>query len=407
MATARIKLPPKLVPMFTKHPRGSLRYRGAYGGRGSAKSASFAKMAAIFGYAEPLRILCTREIQDSIKESFHAELKAAIESEPWLTAAYDVGVDYLRGKNGTEFMFKGLRHGINSIKSLAKIDICIIEEAEDVPEYSWRDLEPTIRAAGSEIWPIWNPKREGSPVDTRFRQNTPPRSLMVELNWRDNPWFPPELEEQRQHALKTMEPGLYEHIWEGAYLKNSKAQIFSDKVRVDAFDPADGWDGPYYGADWGFSQDPTTLTRSWIHGKRLYIEHEAYKVGCDIDKTPALFDTVPRVREYIIRADNARPETISYLSRNGFKIMPCEKWKGSVEDGIAYMRGFEEIIIHPRCEHTRREFVAYSYKVDRLTGDVLPDIIDANNHCIDAIRYALGPMIKRSDPMALSLKRAY
>src|SRR6056297_3152209 len=115
-------------------------------------------MAAVWGYAEPLRILCTREFQASIKESFHAELKATIHSIPWLTANYDVGADYLRGKNGTEFIFRGLRRSMQSIKSMAQIDLCIVEEAEDVPEHSWRDLIPTVRADRSEIWCIWNPR---------------------------------------------------------------------------------------------------------------------------------------------------------------------------------------------------------------------------------------------------------
>src|SRR5574343_1524165 len=153
-------------------------------------------MAAIYGYAECLRILCTREIQDSIKDSFHAELKNAIASEPWLAAAYDVGVDYLRGKNGTEFLFKGLRHNIGSIKSTAQIDLCIVEEAEDVPEASWQALEPTIRAPKSELWIIWNPRADGSPVDQRFVKNVPPRSAIVEMNYCDNPWFPEVLDEQ-------------------------------------------------------------------------------------------------------------------------------------------------------------------------------------------------------------------
>lgn len=119
MTEAMIRLPPKLVPIFSK-PRGAVQYRCAYGGRGSGKSFNFAKMAAVWGYAEPLRVLCTREFQASIKESFHAELKAAIASEPWLEAHYDVSIDYLRGSNGTEFIFRGLRHGVSSIKSLAK-----------------------------------------------------------------------------------------------------------------------------------------------------------------------------------------------------------------------------------------------------------------------------------------------
>src|SRR5690606_7544113 len=127
VTTARVQLPPKLVPIFAP-PRGSVRYRALHGGRGSAKSFSAAKMAAIWGYAEPLRILCAREFQASIAESFHAELKAAIASEPWLEAAYDVGKDYLRGFNGTEFIFRGLRRNTQSIKSLAKVDLTIVEE---------------------------------------------------------------------------------------------------------------------------------------------------------------------------------------------------------------------------------------------------------------------------------------
>ena len=141
---------------------------------GAAQNHSALQRWPLFGdLSRPLRILCTRDIQDSIKESFHAELKNAIASEPWLAAAYDVGIDY-RGKNGTEFIFKGLRHNITSIKSMAQIDLCIVEEGEDVPEHSWESLEPTIRAHKSEIWVIWNPRAVGSSIDKRFRQNTPP-----------------------------------------------------------------------------------------------------------------------------------------------------------------------------------------------------------------------------------------
>ena len=106
---------------------------------------------------------------------------------------------------------------------MAQIDLCIVEEGEDVPEHSWESLEPTIRAHKSEIWVIWNPRAVGSSIDKRFRQNTPPRSCIVEMNYRDNPWFPIELEEQRQHAQKTIDPGRYAWIWEGKYLQDSEA----------------------------------------------------------------------------------------------------------------------------------------------------------------------------------------
>ena len=285
--TATIKLPPRLVPLFSP-ARGALRFRAAHGGRGSGKSFTFAKMAAVWGYAEPLRILCTRELQISIRESFYAELKNAIDSTPWLAAHYDVGESFIRGKNGTEFIFRGLRHNIGAIKSMAQIDLCIVEEAEDVPMASWRDLLPTIRAPKSEIWAVWNPRREGSPVDELLRKNPPPRSHVVEINYLDNPWLPSELEEQRKHAQATMDPASYAWIWEGAYLTNSDAQVLAGKVSVQEFEPLPDWNGPYFGFDWGFAQDPTTGVKCWVANGVLYIEHEAYQVGLELDDTAAL-----------------------------------------------------------------------------------------------------------------------
>jgi len=390
MTTKQIQIPPKLLPVFGP-PRGELRYRGAYGGRGSAKSFTFAKMAAIWGAIEPLRILCTRDLQGSIKESFHAELKNAIASDEWLVSCYDVGIDYLRGHNGTEFIFKGLRHSIGSIKSLAQIDLCIVEEAEDVPEYSWIDLEPTIRAPKSEIWVVWNSKIKGSPVDNRLIADPPPRSKIVQINHQDNPWFPPELEEQRQHAQRSMDDAMYRHIWEGAYLESTEAQIFHNKYAIEDFEPAHHWDGPYHGLDFGFSQDPTAAIECWIDGNTLFISKEAGRTGLELDDTAQyVINAIPKIKEHVIRADCARPESISYLRRHGLpKIVGVKKGKGSVEDGIEHIKSFDQVVIHPDCRETIGEFRAYSYKIDRLSGDILPIIVDANNHYIDALRYAL------------------
>lgn len=401
MDELKIELPEKLLPVF-EPARGDLRFRLAKGGRGSGKSFNFAKMAAIWGAIEPLRILCTRELQDSIKESFHAELKNAIASEPWLSSVYDVGIDYLRGKNGTEFLFKGLRHNISSIKSTAQIDLCIIEEAEDVPEASWRDLEPTIRAPKSEIWVLWNPRKDGSPVDQRFVKSTPPRSMLVEMNYQDNPWFPSVLDEQRRHQQKTLDPETYAHIWEGRYLKIGKASVFSGRWSVDEFEPSAEWDGPYFGLDFGFSQDPSAAVKCWVHENKLFIEYESGGVGIEMDQLgPKLKSELPGIQDHEVRADNARPESISFLKNRGEvripRIRACEKGKGSVEDGISHIKSYENVIIHPRCDRVRNEFMLYSYKVDRLSGDILPIIVDADNHFIDAIRYALEPIMKRKN----------
>ena len=396
MTTATIKIPPKLVPVFSP-ARGSVRYRCAYGGRGSGKSFTFAKMAAVFGYAEPMRILCTRDLQVSIKESMHAELRNAIKSVAWLDQHYEVGESYIRGRNGTEFLFRGLRHNMTAIKSMAQIDLCIIEEAEDVPEQSWVDLLPTIRADRSEIWAVWNPRFDGSPVDNRFIKTPPSDALVAKMNWQDNPWFPDVLNRQRLHDQSRMDSAMYAHVWEGEYLKNSDAQVLHGKVAVRTFEPGPDWDGPYYGLDYGFSQDPTAAVECWIHNERLYVRKECGGVGVDIDRTAAMILSVmPDAAKHTVRADNARPESTSYLKRHGLpRVESAPKWAGSVEDGIQHLRGYAEIVIHPDCPETIREARLYSHKVDRHTGDIRPEIVDAYNHYMDAIRYALSPMIKQ------------
>lgn len=405
MTEATVSLPPKLVDVFEPQ-RGELQYRCAHGGRGSGKSFSFAKMAAVWGYVEPLRILCTRELQVSIKESFHAELKAAIASEPWLSDHYEVGIDYLRGKNGTDFLFRGLRNSVSSVKSTAKIDLTIVEEAEDVPEQSWLALEATVfRQPKSELWAIWNPCKDGSPVDSRFRKKPPKNAAIVELNWWDNPYFPEGLETLRKREQGRLDASTYAHVWEGAYLTNSDAQVLSGKVRIAEFVPELNWDGPYHGLDYGFSQDPSAAVKAWIHDKRLWIEYEAGKHGLEIDQTADYMrQNIPGIEQHIVRADSARPESTSYLQRHGMpKTVSVSKWPGSVEDGIAHLRSYDEIIVHPRCTETIKETRLYSYKTDRLSGDILPIIVDANNHYIDALRYALAPMIRlrNTTPIAM------
>ena len=395
MTQTVIDLPDKVLDIF-EPARGTAQYRALYGGRGSGKSQSAAMMAAYWGFCEPLRILCTRELQVSIKDSFHRELKDAIERTPWLAAHYDVGVDYLRGKNGTEFIFRGLRHNTSSIKSLAGIDLTIVEEAEDVPEDSWLALEATVfRQDKSELWAIWNPRSEGSPVDKRFRKNPPADALIAEVNWKHNPFFPSGLNKLRQREQQRLDPATYAHVWEGAYLENSDAQVFSGKFQIADFEPDRLWDGPYFGMDFGFAQDPTAAVECYIHNERLYIRREAGRIGLELDDTPAFIqDRMPLLPLHTVRADSARPESISYLQRHGIpSITGVKKWSGSVEDGVAFIKSLDRVIIHPDCPETAREFRLYAYKQDRLSGDIMPKIVDANNHYIDALRYALQPMV--------------
>jgi phage terminase large subunit len=281
------------------------------------------------------------------------------------------------------------------------IDIVWVEEAEKVSKNSWQTLIPTIRKPGSEIWITFNPDEETDPTYQRFVVNPPPDAIVRKVNWRDNPYFPEELRREMEY-LKSVDYDAYLHVWEGETRKRSDAQILNGKWTVEWFEPQPGWDGPYYGADWGFANDPTAGVRMWVNatdprGPELMIEHEVYGLRVDIDKTPELFDRMPQAREHTIRADNARPETISYMQNHGYpSVVACAKWPGSVEDGITFLRSFRRIVIHTRCTHTAQEARLYSYKVDRLSGDVLRDIVDKHNHCWDAIRYGLEPLIKGS-----------
>lgn len=387
MDALRLQIPRKLGFLFEP-----IRYKVAYGGRGGAKSHSFGRVLLAKGMERPIRILCARELQNSIQDSVH-KLLCDLIADMRLDSFYNVTKTGITGVNGTEFIFSGLKSNITKVKSMEGIDICWVEEAEKVSDSSWETLIPTIRKAGSEIWVSFNPSDESDPTFKRFVVNPPVDCRGVKINWDDNPWFPAELAKEKDY-LYSIDPEAAAHVWGGECRNISDAQILRGRWRKEAFEPRDWWDGPYQGADWGFATDPTAFVVCYIEGRTLYVRHEAYGLGVEIDHLPALMDAIPNMRNRLTRADNSRPETISYMVRNGCNVMACEKWPGSVEDGIEYLRRFEAIVIHPDCKHTAEEARLYSYKVDRLTNDVLPIVVDKHNHCIDAIRYALTPMIR-------------
>lgn len=218
MATAQIKLPPKLVPIFT----GEADVRGAYGGRGSAKTRSFAKMAAVraFMWSQAGRegiILCCRQFMNSLDDSSLEEVKAAIQSEDWLLAHFEIGEKFVRTKDGrVAFKFAGLDRNINSIKSKARILLCWIDEAEPVTEAAFEKLIPTLREEDSELWVTWNPERRNAAVETRFRNSDDKRTKIAEVNWQDNPWFPDVLNRVRVKDMNER-PDQYGHIWDGEH----------------------------------------------------------------------------------------------------------------------------------------------------------------------------------------------
>ena len=374
-------------------PLGELRYRGAYGGRGSAKSWQFARALLIHGVSRPLRILCAREYQASIRDSVHRVLADQIELLG-LQGLYTIQESAILGSNGTEFLFKGLRRDIAQIKSTEGIDVAWVEEAEAVSDHSWRVLVPTIRKPGSEIWVSFNPALESDATYQRFVVTPPERSAIRFVSYKDNPYFPAVLREEA-NALLRADPEAHAHVWGGKPWARSDAQVLAGKWRVAEFTPGEGWQGPYYGADWGFAHDPTTLVRLWTHDSRLYLEHEAGGVQLDTDATVRAFDEIPDSRRYAIRSDSARPETIAEMRKRGFRTEAAPKWSGSVQDGIQHLRSYSDIVIHPRCKRAIEEARLWRYKTDPRTEEVLPHLVSGNDHIWDAVRYALAPLIKK------------
>lgn len=388
------------------------RYKIYWGGRGSAKSWGFAEALIRLAAASPLRILCVREFQNSIKDSSHKILQDTIE-RLGLNSWFVVTEKSIRSKTGSEFIFKGLHNNEEGIKSTEGIDICWVEEAQTVSALSWRTLSPTMRRAGSEIWVSYNLNDENDATHQRFVINTRRNSIVHKINYDSNPYFSTELREEMEDD-KAVDFHLYEHIWLGMPLRISNAVILSGKYVVEEFDD-ELWreaDRLLYGADFGFSQDPSTLLRMFVldrgkEGRHLYISHEAYGTGVELDEMPQFYDSVPGSRDWPIKADCARPETISHLRGHGFNISAAEKWDGSVKDGITHLRGFKQIHIHTRCTKTAEEARLWRYKVDKNQSDahgqpmVLPVVVDKHNHCWDGVRYGLDGYIQRSGAMGV------
>jgi phage terminase large subunit len=405
----RVELPvqiPDALEFLFHPPLGSVRYRVAYGGRGGTKSWNFARALLTHGVERKHRFLCVREYQSSIRESVHYTLTQQAE-------LLGLGEFYgppqrtrIEGRNGTEFLFYGLKRDPHTIKSLEGITVCWVEEAHALSQESLDVLLPTIREEGSEIWFSFNPGLSDDPFYRLFCGERPPEnSIIRKVGWQDNPWLSDTLRAQREDALRR-DPEAEAHIWGGIPWERSDSQVLGGAYRIAEFKPEDHWGGPYFGADWGFSQDPTTLVRLWIADSRLYIDREVRGVGWSVAETDKRFRTIPGADEHVIRADAARPETIAALRQNkhdaegeiierGLNVVAAKKWPGSVEDGIDHLRGYEEIVIHPECPGIIQDARLWRYKTDPRTGDVLPKLVDGNEHAWDAARYALAPLIRK------------
>ena len=406
LTAQKINIPKAIAQNFASPAR----FHVLKGGRGSGKTRAAAIWAAIKAktHAEHGRsgvILAGREHLNSLEESSLEEIKQAIQGLSWLVQDFDIGEKYIRtADRRVSFAFAGLRHNLDSLKSKARILDAWIEEAENVSETAWLKLIPTIREEGSELAITYNPESPDSATHRRFAASPDPDICVTHINYDQNPWFPDVLETERQRDQRDR-PETYDHVWNGAFLTITDAQVFNGKFVVDDFTINGKFDGPYQGLDFGFAQDPTSGVRCYVRDNVLYVRNEAGKVKLELDDTASfLCRNIPDFDKYATRADSARPESISYLKRPQKhapkadhlpRLESVKKWPGSIEDGVEFIKSFDRVVIHSDCPQTAREFRLYSYKIDRLSGDILPVIADENNHYIDALRYALVPLMKR------------
>lgn len=389
-----IQFPQKLQFLFEPH-----RYKVARGGRGGAKSWGFARALLIQAASNPLRVLCTREVQKSIKDSVHQLLSDQIQAMG-LGSFYEVLETEIRGRNGSKFLFAGLAsHTVESIKSYEGVDRVWVEEAQKVTKRSWNILIPTIRKPGSEIWVSFNPELDDDETYLRFVVSPPPDCVSVEINYSDNPWFPEVLEQERQHAKRTMPPDEYENIWEGKTKSAVDGAIYAGEIR-DAIEQGRVCNVPYdpmlkahavFDLGWNDAM-------SIIIAQRHISEVRVIEYIEDSHKTLDWYSAELRNRHYnwghiFLPHDGAHGDYKTGLS--AADILKRLKWSvlmtpnQPVEAGIKQAR-----MMFPRVYFDKQRagglvnrLKRYRRHVPEKTGEPGSPVHDENSHGADAFRY--------------------
>jgi phage terminase large subunit len=369
------------------------RHKALYGGRGSQKSWATATYVLERANQSRTRIICARQFQNSIRDSSKELLEKRI-YDPEVSDAFDVKGQTVEHRNGSVVTFVGLERNIDSLRSLADVDIFWIEEARTISARSMEILLPTVRNLNSELIWTWNPEQPSDPVDHYFRGGNPPSNAIVtRVSHADNPYFEDTAMPAEMEKLKCDNPARYRHVWEGEYDISYESKVFP-RVRVGR--PDAPMSAPMYGMDFGFSTDPTVIIKVFHVPStgQLYVAQEAHGHRVPTEELPDMLRSIVRDPGDLVMADSARPETIDYLQKRGFGVQPARKGPGSIRDGIMFLQSFE-ILLDPSCEKMRDELRCYSWPTDRLTGQVRAGAnpIGANDHFADALRYATSDLI--------------
>lgn len=399
-AIARAEFPVKLEGLFKKS-----RYKVLYGGRGGAKSWGIARALLIKGAKDPIRILCAREFQTSIKDSVHKLLCDQIESLG-LLSFYEITQTSIRGRNGTEFSFVGLKNNVSNIKSYEGVDICWVEEAQTTSRLSWNILIPTIRKEGSEIWISFNPELETDETYQRFVANPPADSITMKVNWYDNPWFPDTLKLEKD-ALKARDEEAYNQVWEGLCRQTVDGAIFAREMQQAEKDgricrvPYDATKPVHAVFDLGWS-DSTAIWFLQFVGMETrlirYIEDSQKTISYYL----ATMQTYGYVYDTIWLPHDAENKTLAAAGRSIDDIVRAAGYKTQIMPRVPILDSINAArTIFPNCyfdrEHTADGLAClrhYRYEVDPDTGQFSRNPLhDHYSHGADAFRY-IALMIK-------------
>ena len=393
VSKTRIEIPQKLLPLF--QPK---RYKVIHGGRGSAKSWSVARALVSIGATKPIRVLCARETQKSIQESVHRLLKDQIESLG-LDQFYTIQENKILGTNGTEFTFAGIRQqGVANLKSYEGTDICWVEEAQVVTKKSWDVLIPTIRKPGSEIWVTFNPELDTDETFSRFVVRPPEESIVIEMNWQDNPWFPPELDKERRQWLDR-DPVGYLTTWEGKCRPAVEGAIYANeiestqregRIRAVPYDPQlkvhTVWD-----LGWNDSMSIICVQRVASEVRVVdYIEDshrtiDSYVMQLQERKWNWGTDYIPHDGAHRdFKSGKSTQELLQTLGRN-VQVLA----RGNPEEGIRLAR-----MIFPRtyfdadrCTELVNHLKRYRRQINQVTQEAGAPLHDEHSHAADAFRY--------------------
>lgn len=372
-----------------------VRHKALYGGRGGGKSWSVATYLIAKAVAAPLRIVCARQFQSSIRDSSKELIEKRIR-DLGFADEFDITERSIRHANGSVFVFVGLERNPDSFRSHEGADIVWIEEARTISARSLEILLPTVRAFGAELIWTWNPEQPDDPVDYFFRGPHPPADAAIaKVTYLDNKFFDQTSLPAEMNRLKEGNFERFKHVYLGEYDIRYTSKVFTN-VRTGRIDIPPNCRS-YVGMDFGFSTDPTALALIYVllETRQIYIAREVYAHRVSLDQLPELIASIVHDPGDLIRADSSQPQTIDYLQSRGYGVVPARKGPGSIKSGIAFLQGFE-IVIDPSCENARDEFRLYSWPTDKITGVVVPGVnpVDTNNHIVDCVRYACEDVLE-------------